>query len=89
MGAHHYECVYVLSDASVLWMTYYTHYKYKGAHHYVCVDVLSVCCVDWKPYDTLHMNIDAHPYEYQKNLCIHHVVREVVHLKYPGKKSRS
>jgi hypothetical protein len=32
--------------------------------------------------------MDAHPYVYHRNICIHHCVHEVVDSEYPGKKQR-
>ena len=36
-------------------------------------------------YYTLHMHMDAHHYVYQRNICTHRSVHEVVHSEYPGK----
>ena len=38
------------------------------------------------PYYKLHIEMDAHPYVYHRNICIHHSVHEVVHSECPGKK---
>jgi hypothetical protein len=40
------------------------------------------------PYYPLHMNMDAHPYVYHRNICIHHRAHEILHAEYPGKKQR-
>ena len=67
-------------------MLYYRHHKHKGSLHYVCVDVLSDRPFYRMPYYIFHIKMDAQPYVYHKNICIHHSVHEVVHLEYPGKK---
>ena len=69
-------------------MPYYTHHTYKVVHQYVCVDVLSDGSVDGMPYYTVHKNMDAHPYVYHRNICIHHCVGEVVHSEGPGKNTK-
>jgi len=62
--------------------------SYKGTLHYVCVDVLSDSSFYCMPYYPLHMNMDTHPHVYDKNICIHHCVHEVVHSEYSGKKNK-
>ena len=71
-GAHHYVCVYVLSDCCDHLRFYYTRHRYKGAHQNVCADVLSDCS-------------EMSYYIYHSNICIQHCVRDVVHSEYPGK----
>jgi len=69
-------------------MPYYTHHNYNDVYQYVCVDALSDCADECKPYYTFHMNMDAQLYLNHRNTCIHHCVREFVHLKYPAKKTK-
>jgi hypothetical protein len=84
-SSHHYVFFDDLTDYSDDGMLHYTLHRYKGAHHYVRVRV-SVYCT---PYYEVHINLDAHPYAFHRNVCIYHCVHEVVHLRYPGKNTKS